>query len=255
MCRSPSCHLYYYYYSDYFLILSVVLLPLTFPQLAPTPIIPQSPSLRGKFTGVLILSYFFMVGGCRSPDGVRWLEGFLSFCDCPNLASCLQTCQGRTALVFPTSRCTEICSLFQPGEPKGQLPFLHLSLGRAQSRGWGHCHPGLILPWRPPPRDLVVSPFPRPLGGHVLSRAWRGLSGGRPGQEGGQWLVCLRERSGLLMGPRGAVGRRPSSQLGIQSLKENTSRALGFQTVALRMKVNMVIYPLKFEIWIEEHEI
>lgn len=222
MCRSPSCHLYYYYYFDYFLILSVVLLPLTFPQLAPTPVIPQSPSLRGKFTGVLILSYFFMVGGCRSPDGVRWLEGFLSFCDCPNLASCLQTCQGRTALVFPTSRCTEICSLFQPGQPKGQLPFLHLSLGRAQSRGRGHCHPGLILPWRPPPRDLVVSPFPRPLGSHVLSRAWRGLSGGRP-------VAGLFEREVWVAdGTQGSCGKEAQFTTGHSVFKREHLPGLGF---------------------------
>uniref|UniRef100_A0A452FWB9 Angiomotin n=1 Tax=Capra hircus TaxID=9925 RepID=A0A452FWB9_CAPHI len=54
----------------------------------------------------------------------RWssLAGGLSlFYDCPSLASCLQTCQGWTASVFPTSRCTEICFLFQPGKCEGQL--------------------------------------------------------------------------------------------------------------------------------------
>lgn len=99
----------------------------------------------------------------------------------------------------------------------------------------------------------VVTPSTRPLQGHVLSRAWGGLSVYR--WERGQWLVCLRERSRLLVGPRGAEGRKPSSQLGIQSLKENTSQALGLHILAMRMNVNIVIFPLKFEDWIREHEI
>lgn len=35
-------------------------------------------------------------------------------------------------------------SFSNPGKPEGQLPFLHLSVGRAQSHGQGHCHPGLM---------------------------------------------------------------------------------------------------------------
>ena len=66
----------------------------------------------------------------------------------------------------------------------------------------------------------------------------------------GQWLVCLRERSRVPVGPRGAGGRKPSSQLGIQSLKESTSQALGLHILAMRMNANMVIFPLKFEDWI-----
>lgn len=102
------------------------------------------PSSQGELPSSINTVLLFLVGGCRSPDGVRWLEGFLSFWSCPSLALCLQTCQGWTALVFPTSQCTEICFLFQPGEPQEQLLCLPLPPGRAQSDGQGHCCPGLI---------------------------------------------------------------------------------------------------------------
>lgn len=59
----------------------------------------------------------------------------------------------------------------------------------------------------------------------------------------------------MLVGPRGAEGRKPTSQLGVQSLKENTYQALGLHILAMRMNVNMVIFSLKFEGWIREHEI
>ena len=74
-------------------------------------------------------------------------------------------------------------------------------------------------------------------------------------QVGERSVAGLFERSRLLVGPRGAEGRKPSSQLGVQSLKENTSQALGLHILALRMNVNIVIFPLKFEDWIREHEV
>lgn len=54
----------------------------------------------------------------------------------------------------------------------------------------------------------------------------------------------------MLMGPKraGEGGEEARSELGIQSLKENISQALGFQILTMKMKVNMVIFPLNFEI-------
>ena len=127
-------------------------------------------------------------------------------------------------------------------------------ISRQSPQSWPWSLPSWAYPTlEPPSRHLVVTPSMRPLGGHVLSRAWGGLSVYR--WERGQWLFCLRERSRLLVGPRGAEGRKPTSQLGVQSLKENTYQALGLHILAMRMNVNMVIFSLKFEGWIREHEI
>lgn len=74
----------------------------------------------------------------------------------------------------------------------------------------------------------MVTPSTRPLQGHVLSRAWGGLSGLQVGERSVAGLF-ERERSRLLVGPRGAGGEEAQcSQLGIQSLKENTLPGLGF---------------------------
>lgn len=48
------------------------------------------------------------------------------------------------------------------------------------------------------------------------------------------------------MRPRGAVERKPNSELDVKSLKENTFQALDLQILGTKMKVNIVIFfPLK----------
>lgn len=69
-------------------------------------------------------------------------------------------------------------------------------------------------------------------------------------------MASLFEReAGLLMGPRGAEGRKRISELGIQSLKENTSQARDFQILTTKMKINLAIFPFNFQSWIGEYEI
>lgn len=56
-------------------------------------------------------------------------------------------------------------------------------------------------------------------------------------------------------GTQGSWEEEAQFRMGIQSLKENTSQALGFQILTTRMEVNMLVFPLNFESWIGEHEI
>lgn len=55
-------------------------------------------------------------------------------------------------------------------------------------------------------------------------------------------------------GALGRWGKEAQFLTGHLVLKENNFQAMGFQILAMRMKVNMVVFPLKFESWIEEHE-
>lgn len=72
----------------------------------------------------------------------------------------------------------------------------------------------------------MISSFLRPLGGYVLSRAWWGCSASR--QEGGQWLVCLREKPGVDDGAKGSCGEKAQFRTGPSVFKREHLQGLGF---------------------------
>lgn len=86
----------------------------------------------------------------------------------------------------------------------------------------GLCDSGDLLPG-----TLWFFPLLRPLGGHLLPRAWRGLAVSR--QEGGRWPVYKREREVWVADwTQGSCGKEAQCSTGHSVLKREHLPGFGF---------------------------
>lgn len=157
-----------------------------FPQLSHTRRSSVPFSQGGIHTSINTVLLFHGGRMLRS-DGVRWLEGFLFFYDCPSLASLFANLPGSDCLSFPTHHgARKSASFSAPGKCERQLLLLHLSLGTAHSRdmatailGLSTLEPPSRHVWSPshkaPARPCSVQGMGRPFGLQVGERSVAGL--------------------------------------------------------------------------------